>query len=187
MIYSGNYFWRGFMRNTSWFGHRGHPLWVAHWDVGAPAIPGDRWANNGYTVWQWSARGNIPGIKGPVDRDWMNGDLTRGTIASLTIAPSHGGTIRGDRVACGGPRARCSRLANPGDEIILRATPDEGARLTDWTGACAPAGDARTCTVSALGDTAVSAVFDVPVRSRPPRRMADRARRSRREWMPGRL
>ena len=161
MIYSGNYFWRGFMRNTSWFGHRGHPLWVAHWDVGAPAIPGDRWANNGYTVWQWSARGNIPGIKGPVDRDWMNGDLTRGTIASLTIAPSHGGTIRGDRVACGGPRDRCSRLANPGDEITLRATPDEGARLTHWTGACAPAGDARTCTVSALGDTTVSAVFDV--------------------------
>lgn len=163
MIYSGNYFWRGFMRNTSWFGHRGHPLWVAHWDVGAPDIPGDRWANDGYTVWQWSATGNIPGIKGPVDQDWLNGDLTRGTIASLTVAPAQGGTIRGDRVACGGPQDRCYRLANPGDEITLSANPEAGARLTRWTGACAPAGDARTCTVSALGDTAVSAVFDVPV------------------------
>ncbi|HUF58530.1 MAG TPA: GH25 family lysozyme [Actinomycetota bacterium] len=163
MIYTGNYFWRGFMRNTSWFGHRGHPLWVAHWYVGAPDIPGDRWANNGYTVWQWSATGNIPGIKGPVDRDWVNGNLTRGTIASLTVAPAQGGTIRGDRVACGGPRDRCFRLTNPGDEITLSATPHEGARLTRWTGACAPAGDARTCTVSALGDTAVSAVFDTSV------------------------
>ena len=40
MIYSGNYFWRGFMRNSSWFGKRGHPLWVAHWNVGrAPRSP----------------------------------------------------------------------------------------------------------------------------------------------------
>ncbi len=163
MIYSGNHFWRGFMRNTSWFGHRGHPLWVAHWDVGAPDIPGDRWADHGYTVWQWSATGNIPGIKGPVDRDWMNGDLTRGTIASLTVAPAQGGTIRGDRVGCGGPRDRCFRLTNPSDEITLRAIPEAGARLSRWTGACAPAGDARTCTVSVLGDTAVSAVFETPV------------------------
>ena len=44
MVYSGNYFWRGFMRNSSWFGRRGHPLWVAHWNVGAPDVPGGRWA-----------------------------------------------------------------------------------------------------------------------------------------------
>ena len=40
MIYSGNHFWHGFMRNTSWFARRGHPLWVAHWYVGAPDVPG---------------------------------------------------------------------------------------------------------------------------------------------------
>ena len=163
MIYSGNYFWRGFMRNTSWFGQRGHPLWVAHWNVGFPDIPGNRWAGSGYTVWQWSATGNIPGIKGHVDRDWVNGALTRGTIASLTVAPAEGGEIRGDRIACGGRRDRCSRLANPADEIVLSATPDPGARLIGWTGACASAGEARTCTVSALGDKTVSAVFGLPV------------------------
>ena len=163
MIYSGNHFWRGFMRNTSWFGHRGHPLWVAHWNVGAPDVPGDRWANNGYTVWQWSATGNVPGIRGAVDEDWVNGDLTRATIASLTVAPAQGGSIRGERIACGDPQDRCFRLDNPGDEIVLSATPGSGARLARWTGACAPAGDAPTCTVSALGDKTVSAVFDAPL------------------------
>ena len=74
MIYSGNYFWHGFMRNTTWFAHRDHPLWVAHWYVGAPDVPGGRWAGRGYTVWQWSAAGRIAGIDGPVDRDWMNGE-----------------------------------------------------------------------------------------------------------------
>lgn len=163
MIYSGNSFWRGFMRNTSWFGQRGYPLWVAHWNVGAPDIPAGRWAGDGYTVWQWSATGTIPGIKGHVDRDWVNGNLARGTIASLTVAPTEGGVIVGDRIACGGRRDRCSRLANPADEIVLRATPDPGARLIGWTGACAPAGDAQTCAVSARGDKTVSAVFRVPV------------------------
>jgi lysozyme len=163
MIYSGNHFWRGFMRNSSWFGSRGHPLWVAHWNVGAPEVPANRWAGNGYTVWQWSAGGRIPGIRGPVDRDWMNGDLRRGTIASLTVAPAVGGVIRGERIACGGHRQRCSRLANPQDEITLTATPDSDARLIGWTGACAPAVQARTCTVVALGAKTVSAVFGAAV------------------------
>jgi len=163
MIYSGNYFWRGFMRNTSWFGERGHPLWVAHWNVNAPEVPGDRWAGNGYTIWQWSATGKIPGIKGDVDRDWVNGDLVQGTIASLSVLPAEGGLIVGDRIACGGPHGRCFRLANPEVEITLRATPDAEMRLIRWTGACEPAGEARTCVVAALGAKTVSAVFGQPV------------------------
>ena len=159
MIYSGNYFWRGFMRNSSWFGKRGHPLWVAHWNVGAPQVPGNRWAGNGYTVWQWSATGRIPGVKGHVDRDWMNGDLERGRIASLTVVPTTGGFVTGERIACGGHRARCARLANPLDEIVLTAKPAKDARLIGWTDACASAGRASTCTVSAFGAKTVSAVF----------------------------
>jgi GH25 family lysozyme M1 (1,4-beta-N-acetylmuramidase) len=159
MIYSGNYFWRGFMRNSPWFGSRGHPLWVAHWNVAAPEVPGNRWAGNGYTIWQWSATGRIPGIRGPVDRDWVNGDLTRGTIASLTVVPPVGGVVRGERIACGGHRERCARMANPLDEITLTARPTNGARLIGWTGACEAAGQASTCSVTAQGAKTVSAVF----------------------------
>jgi hypothetical protein len=167
MIYSGSHFWQGFMRNTTWFARRGHPLWVAHWYVGAPRVPGQRWGGKGYAVWQWSATGRIAGIRGDVDRDWLNGPLTRGTIASLTLDPAEGGLISGDRIACGGTHGRCFRLANPQDEITLRATPDRGALLVGWTGACAPAGDARTCTVIAVDAKTVSAVFGHVVEAVP--------------------
>jgi lysozyme len=159
MIYSGNHFWHGSMANTEWFARRDHPLWVAHWYVDAPRVPGARWAGRGYTVWQFSAAGRVPGIDGPVDRDRMWGDLTRGTVAALAVQPAEGGVISGERLACGGRWGFCSRLANPGDAVKLRATPGDGARLIRWTGACAAAGAAGTCVVTALGDTRVSAVF----------------------------
>ena len=163
MIYSGNFFWHGFMRNTPWFAQQRHPLWVAHWYVGAPDVPGGRWAGRGYTVWQYSAAGRISGIDGPVDRDWMRGTLEQGTVASLDVRRAEGGVITADRIACGERLGWCSRLANPGDELTFRAIPGEGLQLIRWTGACAVAGDAETCTVEAFGAKSVSAVFGRPI------------------------
>lgn len=168
MIYSGNHFWHGFMRNTAWFADRDHPLWVAHWYVASPDVPGDRWGDRGFTVWQFSARGRIPGIRGPVDLDWMRGDLGSGTVASLDVRPAEGGVIRADRIACGGRLGFCSRLINPGDAITLRAIPAEGTRLVRWTGACAEAGDARACRVTTSGQMSVSAVFGPPIEAEAP-------------------
>jgi lysozyme len=159
MIYSGSRFWHGSMRNTEWFARRDHPLWVAHWYVDAPAVPGGRWAGRGYSVWQFSAVGRIPGIRGPVDRDRMRGSLARGTVAALRVRPADGGVISGERLSCGGRLGFCSRLTNPGDPIRLRAIPSDGIRLVRWTGACAAAGAARTCVVTTVGNTMVSAVF----------------------------
>jgi lysozyme len=169
MIYSGSHFWHGFMRNTSSFAQHGHPLWVAHWYVRAPDVPSRRWAGKGYTVWQWSAVGRIAGIKGDVDRDWIKGPLTRGTIASLILVPAEGGMISGDRIACGGSQGRCFRLANPEDVISLTATPGRDAHLLRWTGACARAGDAPTCRVTAVAAKTVSAVFERTVEAAGPR------------------
>jgi lysozyme len=162
MIYTGSHFWHASMRNTAWFAELGHPLWVAHWYVPAPDVPGRRWAGAGYTVWQWSATGRIAGIKGHVDRNWVRGKLAQRTVASLRVDPAQGGVISGDRIACGERHRRCSRLANPGQEITLTATPGADARSIHWTEACSPAGDAPTCTVTALGAEAVSAVFGDP-------------------------
>jgi GH25 family lysozyme M1 (1,4-beta-N-acetylmuramidase) len=159
MIYSGSHFWHGAMRNTSWFGELGHPLWVAHWYVRAPEVPGHRWAGRGFTVWQWSATGKVAGIRGDVDRDWVKGRLVEAVVASLTVDPPERGAIHGGRIACGGRRRLCVRLADPGDKITLTAASDPDARLIGWTGACAPAGDAPTCTVTTLGAKVVSAVF----------------------------
>jgi hypothetical protein len=133
MIYSGNHFWQGSMRNTS-FVRGARPSAVGRPLERAPDVPGHRWAGEGYTVWQWWATGKIAGIKGDVDRDRMKGDLARGTIASLTVNPAEGGVIRGDRIACGRRPWRCLRLADPDREITLTATPDPNARLIGWTG-----------------------------------------------------
>jgi hypothetical protein len=162
MIYLGNFFWRGSMRNTASFARRNHPLWVAHWYVGAPDVPGHRWGGRGYTIWQWSAGGRVAGIAGPVDRDWMKGDLSRGTVASIAVRPAEGGVVMGDRLACGGGKRSCARLADPGDPIVLRAVPERGARFIRWSGACEPAGGAPTCVVTALGAKTVSAEFGRP-------------------------
>ena len=162
MIYSGNSFWHGSMRNTTSLARRDHPLWVAHWYVGAPDVPGRRWGGRGYTIWQWSAAGRIAGIDGPVDRDWMKGNLSRGTVASVVVRPAERGMVTGERLACGGVQTSCARLVNPGDAIALRAVPDDGARFLRWGGACEPAGEVPTCVVTALGDKVVSAVFGRP-------------------------
>ena len=136
---------------------------MAHWYVRAPDVPGGRWAGRGYTVWQFSAAGRIAGIDGPVDRDWMRGTLAQGTVASIDVQPAEGGVIAADRIACGGRLGFCSRLANPGDAITLRAIPADGVQLVRWTGACAAAGASPTCTVAAFGSTSLSAVFGHPI------------------------
>ena len=54
------------------------PLWIAHYDVAAPTIARG-WS--GYTFWQYSQSGRVPGIAGNVDLDWFRGDvLPTGTI-----------------------------------------------------------------------------------------------------------
>jgi GH25 family lysozyme M1 (1,4-beta-N-acetylmuramidase) len=161
MIYSGNSFWRGRMGNTPSFGLRSHALWVAHWNVPTPWVPGARWAGRGYTMWQWSADGRIPGIRGPVDLDRVRGGLASASIASIDVRyPGRDGTIRAPRLDCGGRRGRCSRLDNPGDRLTLRASVIRGHRFVRWTGACEAAGDRPVCTLTSYGDMTLSAVFD---------------------------
>jgi hypothetical protein len=163
MIYSGNHFWRGSMGNTASFARSGHPEWIAHWYVRRPEIPARNWGGRGWTLWQWSAVGGIPGIRGDVDLDWLRGrDLRRATIASLAVSPAQGGTIIGPGITCGLEHDRCTGLVNPLSSVTLRARPDRDARFLRWTGACSAAGTDPTCTVTALGAREVSAIFGYP-------------------------
>ncbi|WP_080934369.1 glycoside hydrolase family 25 protein [Xanthomonas albilineans] len=47
-----------------------YPLWVASWDVDQPRIP-KVWSDAGKTwsIWQYTSKGNVPGISGDVDLD----------------------------------------------------------------------------------------------------------------------
>jgi GH25 family lysozyme M1 (1,4-beta-N-acetylmuramidase) len=164
MIYASPSFWRTSMGDTTWFADHGYPLWIANWHVAAPDVPASGWAGRGWTLWQWTNTGRVPGITTDVDRDRLSGtDLRRAEIASLSVAAAPGGLIAGPRISCGDAGTRCTRLANPGDAVLLTAAPDPGAALLRWTGACAAAGASPTCTVTALGASSVSALFGFPV------------------------
>jgi len=164
MIYASPYFWRTYLGDTTWFADHGYPLWIAHWGVSSPNVPAANWGGRGWTFWQWTSTGRVSGISTNVDRDRFNGaSLLRGKIASLAVTPPAGGVITGARIACGGAAIKCGRIANPDTVLTLAATPDPGASLLRWTGACSAAGSSPTCDVTALGAKTVSAVFAYPV------------------------
>jgi GH25 family lysozyme M1 (1,4-beta-N-acetylmuramidase) len=70
-----------YTNGTSWaqtgdtlrFARRGHPLWVANWDVRVPLVPATNWAGAGWSIWQYTSSGSVPGIEGRVDRNWLRG------------------------------------------------------------------------------------------------------------------
>lgn len=80
MIYTGRNFWQSAMANSSAFVR--YPLWVADYTPNAtvpssPLIGG--WPT--WTMWQWTGAGALPGVTGPVDRDYFNG--TPATLAGF--------------------------------------------------------------------------------------------------------
>jgi lysozyme len=68
IIYTNHSSWQA-TGDVSGFARRGHDLWVAHWGVPPSQIlvPGANWGGQGWSVWQWTSRGRVPGIQGHVD------------------------------------------------------------------------------------------------------------------------
>ena len=75
IIYTTPKFWSTSMANTDWFATNGYSvLWIAHWTGSTePSVPAGGWAGNGWTFWQHSSTGTVPGISGYVDLDRFNG------------------------------------------------------------------------------------------------------------------
>jgi GH25 family lysozyme M1 (1,4-beta-N-acetylmuramidase) len=115
MIYTSPNFWKNAMSDTTWFALNGYRvLWVAHWGVTSPTVPAQNWAGHGWTFWQYSDSGTVPGIAGRVDLDRYNGtDLTpvsysafNATLpASIALKQGHvtGATLSLSRVNFPGP------------------------------------------------------------------------------------
>jgi lysozyme len=70
-IYVSPSFWSTKMGNTAWFANNGfRVLWIAHWTSGtSPTVPASNWGANGWSFWQWTSSGTVPGISGRVDLD----------------------------------------------------------------------------------------------------------------------
>lgn len=68
IIYISPSFWSTCMGSTQAFAD--HPLWVASYGVSNPDVPGG-W--NSYTFWQFTNKGSVPGISGPVDINKFKG------------------------------------------------------------------------------------------------------------------
>lgn len=66
IIYTNTSSWAS-TGNTLKFAAKGHPLWVANFDVKAPLVPASNWAGRGWSIWQYTSSGSVPGISGRVD------------------------------------------------------------------------------------------------------------------------
>jgi DNA-binding beta-propeller fold protein YncE len=62
----------------------------------------------------------------------------------------------------------CRQRFGAGRAVTLTATPAGGSVITGWTGACAPAGTAATCTVTMNGDQTAGATFGAAPPPPPP-------------------
>jgi GH25 family lysozyme M1 (1,4-beta-N-acetylmuramidase) len=90
IVYTSPNGWKDRMADTTAIADAGYTvLWVAHWGVAAPTLPANDWQGNGWTIWQYSNCGDVPGISGCVDLDWFDGlDFAPILIPSPdTVAP----------------------------------------------------------------------------------------------------
>jgi GH25 family lysozyme M1 (1,4-beta-N-acetylmuramidase) len=75
IIYTTPHFWSSSMADTDWFARNGYSvLWIANWtSASQPAVPAGGWGGSGWSFWQHSSTGTVPGIGGAVDLDRFNG------------------------------------------------------------------------------------------------------------------
>jgi lysozyme len=62
-----------FMQNTIGTGFSDYPLWVANYTKLCPLLP-NGWGD--WKFWQYTETGKVDGVKGNVDRNHFNGDMT---------------------------------------------------------------------------------------------------------------
>jgi GH25 family lysozyme M1 (1,4-beta-N-acetylmuramidase) len=79
MIYTNRSSWAA-TGNTGEFARAKYPLWIAEWGVSRPTVPSNNWAGRGYSVWQFTSSGSVPGISGRVDMDRLGKGLAKITV-----------------------------------------------------------------------------------------------------------
>lgn len=99
VIYTSPSFWSTHLGDSAFAAALGCRLWIAHWGVSSPAVPASDWGHHGWSVWQYTSDGSVPGIRGRVDLDrapslaplTLGGDMA---VLTLTVLPFGGGEAR---------------------------------------------------------------------------------------------
>ncbi len=76
IIYTNRYTWWAMYEDSTEYSH--HPLWFALYNANYATAPGDDWNGKSWTMWQFTHKGEIPGIqdgKAATDCNVYNGDL----------------------------------------------------------------------------------------------------------------
>jgi lysozyme len=83
MIYSGSWFWRGYMGNPAGFSQ--YNVWIADYEPAntGPTLFGDFKYS---TFWQYSDTAKVSGIADAVDSSWFHGSLTQ--LSQLAYVPT---------------------------------------------------------------------------------------------------
>jgi lysozyme len=85
IIYTGGWFWRGYMGNPAGFSQ--YPLWAAQYNPSAsgPNLFGD-WKYS--TFWQYTDAARFSGISGSVDASWFHGTQAQLDSLAWVSAPA---------------------------------------------------------------------------------------------------
>jgi len=100
MIYTNATSWSA-TGNTREFAKAKYPLWVAEWGVSRPGVPALNWAGHGYSVWQYTSSGSVPG-------SWATSIWTGSAQASRSSRSTSRGRLRCPPCRRAGRSRRCS-------------------------------------------------------------------------------
>lgn len=152
MIYSGPWFWRGYMGNPTGFSR--YPVWIADYNPSAtgPSLFGDFSFS---TVWQYTDSARVSGIPSATDGNWFHGSravLDRlayvGTASTATVKPTASLTINAaSYVPAGAPLWLYGKLADTRTNTGLA-----GKTFTVWRKASGQTAYTQISTVKTLSD-----------------------------------
>lgn len=149
MIYTSPSFWKTYMGDSPSLALAGYPiLWIAHWGVATPTVPAQNWGGHGWTFWQYSDCGTVPGISGCVDLDRYRGtdlapvaysvfNVTASTAAPVKQGQSAAATVDIVRTNFPSPVALSVSGLPAGTEGVFASNPtaDPSTQLTVTTAA----------------------------------------------------
>jgi GH25 family lysozyme M1 (1,4-beta-N-acetylmuramidase) len=96
MIYVSPAFWEKYLGDSRSIADAGYKtLWIAHWGVTSPRVPGSNWGGHGWTFWQYTSSGTVSGISGRVDLDRFNGaDLSAAAFSVFKLSATAGSQVK---------------------------------------------------------------------------------------------